>query len=181
MQVIDTHIDAVKIIQPAVFKDPRGFFLEIYHAEKLNELLGLPDLVFVQDNHSMSTQGVLRGLHYQQEHTQGKLVRVTHGNVFDVCVDVRKDSPTLGQWVGIELSSDNFKQLWIPPGFAHGFYVLSETAEFQYKCTDFYHSKSEISIRYDDPILNIQWPLTNQPELSKKDTEGMCFQIAPKI
>lgn len=181
MQVIDTHIDAVKIIQPTIFKDPRGFFLETYHAQKLGKLLGLPDLAFVQDNHSMSTQGVLRGLHYQQEHTQGKLVRVTHGNVFDVCVDVRKDSPTLGQWVGIVLSSENFKQLWIPPGFAHGFYVLSEKAEFQYKCTDFYHPESEISIRYDDPQLNIQWPLVNNPELSKKDTIGMSFQMAPKI
>ncbi len=181
MQVIDTHIDAVKIIQPTIFKDPRGFFLETYHAQKLGKLLGLPDLAFVQDNHSMSTQGVLRGLHYQQEHTQGKLVRVTHGNVFDVCVDVRKDSPTLGQWVGIELSSENFKQLWIPPGFAHGFYVLSEKAEFQYKCTDFYHPESEISIRYDDPQLNIQWPLVNNPELSKKDTIGMSFQMSPKI
>ena len=168
MQVIDTHIDAVKIIQPTIFKDPRGFFLETYHAQKLGKLLGLPDLAFVQDNHSMSTQGVLRGLHYQQEHTQGKLVRVTHGNVFDVCVDVRKDSPTLGQWVGIELSSENFKQLWIPPGFAHGFQTMSHNTSVLYLHNQFFKKKIYRTLNSLDKKFNIKWQIKKKI-LSKKD------------
>lgn len=181
MKITNTLIPEVKIIEPTVFKDERGFFLESYHAEKLATALGLSELQFVQDNHSQSSQGILRGLHYQLEHTQGKLVRVTTGRVFDVCVDMRAHSETLGQWVGVELSSDNFKQLWVPEGFAHGFYVLSDVAEFQYKCTDYYHPQSEISVSYDDPYLNIDWPLLSPPTLSKKDTIGMSFNSAPKI
>ncbi|HRJ54336.1 MAG TPA: dTDP-4-dehydrorhamnose 3,5-epimerase [Candidatus Thiothrix moscowensis] len=178
MKLIDTRIPDVKIIEPAVFGDARGFFMESWHAGKFAEL-GL-NLSFVQDNHSRSRQGILRGLHYQTEQAQGKLVRVTSGKVFDVAVDLRRSSPTFGQWVGAELSDENYHMLWVPPGFAHGFYVMSASAEFLYKCTDFYTPQHEHCIRWDDPTLAIDWPLANgQPPLvSGKDAQGKSWQEA---
>lgn len=178
MKLIDTHIPDVKIIEPAVFGDARGFFMESWHAGKFAEL-GL-NLSFVQDNHSRSRQGILRGLHYQIEQAQGKLVRVTSGKVFDVAVDLRRSSPTFGQWVGAELSDENHHMLWVPPGFAHGFYVMSASADFLYKCTDFYTPQHEHCIRWDDPTLAIDWPLANgQPPLvSGKDAQGKSWQEA---
>ncbi|WP_350432828.1 dTDP-4-dehydrorhamnose 3,5-epimerase [Shewanella sp. H8] len=169
MKVIDTTIADVKIIEPAVFGDERGFFMETWSQQKFEELVTGKETNFVQDNHSKSKKGILRGLHYQTENTQGKLVRVVSGEVFDVAVDVRKNSPTLGQWVGVFLSADNKRQLWVPEGFAHGFYVTSENAEFVYKCTDYYNPKSEHSIIWNDPEIGILWPLVNQPILSEKD------------
>jgi dTDP-4-dehydrorhamnose 3,5-epimerase len=138
---------------------------------------------FVQENHSKSSHGILRGLHYQTENTQGKLVRVTSGEVYDVAVDLRKNSPTFGQWVGVLLSGENKRQLWVPEGFAHGFYVLSEQAEFVYKCTDYYNPSAEVSIKWDDPALSIEWPLVNgvMPSLSVKDEAGMLFEDAPVL
>lgn len=176
MKIIDTDIAAVKIIEPAVFGDERGFFMESWNAEKFAEL-GL-DLTFVQDNHSRSQQGILRGLHYQTKHTQGKLVRVTIGCVYDVAVDLRQSSPTFGQSVGVELSAENHRMLWIPPYFAHGFYVISEQADFQYKCTDIYHPQSEQCLAWDDADLNIPWPLVHgkMPQLSAKDQVGQSFK-----
>lgn len=178
MKLIDTRIPDVKIIEPAVFGDARGFFMESWHAGKFAEL-GL-DLPFVQDNHSRSRQGILRGLHYQVEQAQGKLVRVTSGKVFDVAVDLRRSSPTFGQWVGAELSDENHHMLWVPPGFAHGFYVMSASADFLYKCTDFYAPQHEHCIRWDDPTLAIDWPLADgQPPLvSGKDAQGKHWQEA---
>lgn len=178
MKLIDTRIPDVKIIEPAVFGDARGFFMESWHAGKFAEL-GL-NLSFVQDNHSRSRQGILRGLHYQTEQAQGKLVRVTSGKVFDVAVDLRRSSPTFGQWVGAELSDENYHMLWVPPGFAHGFYVMSASADFLYKCTDFYTPQHEHCIRWDDPTLAIDWPLANgQPPLvSGKDAQGKSWQEA---
>ncbi|WP_024870911.1 dTDP-4-dehydrorhamnose 3,5-epimerase [Tolumonas lignilytica] len=178
MKIIDTTIPAVKIIEPTVFGDARGFFMETWQEQKFNELVG--EHRFVQDNHSKSRQGILRGLHYQTENTQGKLVRVIAGEVFDVAVDIRRSSPTFGQWIGVLLSSENKRQLWVPEGFAHGFYVTSETAEFVYKCTDYYNPSVEQSIRWDDPDLNIQWPLIEgkSPLLSAKDAEGKWFKDA---
>ncbi|MBJ6610053.1 MAG: dTDP-4-dehydrorhamnose 3,5-epimerase [Candidatus Thiothrix moscowensis] len=178
MKLIDTRIPDVKIIEPAVFGDARGFFMESWHAGKFAEL-GL-NLSFVQDNHSRSRQGILRGLHYQTEQAQGKLVRVTSGKVFDVAVDLRRSSPTFGQWVGAELSDENHHMLWVPPGFAHGFYVMSASADFLYKCTDFYTPQHEHCIRWDDPTLAIDWPLANgQPPLvSGKDAQGKSWQEA---
>lgn len=175
MKVIDTAIPDVKIIEPAVYGDERGFFMETWSEEKFAEL-GL-NLQFVQDNHSRSQQGILRGLHYQTKHTQGKLVRVTSGSVYDVAVDIRKSSPTFGQHVGVELNSDNHRMLWVPPQFAHGFYVISETADFLYKCTDSYDPTSENSLLWNDNELNIKWPLVNgkQPHLSEKDQVGIPF------
>ncbi|WP_332396272.1 dTDP-4-dehydrorhamnose 3,5-epimerase [Vibrio metschnikovii] len=175
MKVIDTKIPDVKIIEPGVFGDERGFFMETWQQKKFEELVTGKPTQFVQDNHSKSKKGILRGLHYQTENTQGKLVRVVAGEVFDVAVDIRKDSPTFGQWVGEYLSAENKRQLWIPEGFAHGFYVTSEEAEFVYKCTDYYNPKAEISLAWDDPELNISWPLDKLPLLSEKDSEGISL------
>jgi dTDP-4-dehydrorhamnose 3,5-epimerase len=181
MQVTNTKLNDVLIFEPKVFGDERGFFMETFRTDFFSEQTGVKALV--QDNHSKSAQGILRGLHYQQEQTQGKLVRVTQGSVFDVAVDLRQSSSTFGQWVGVELSAQNNRQLWVPEGFAHGFYVTSETAEFVYKCTDYYHPQSEISIKWDDPSLGIDWPLVNgkQPSLSGKDVIGQSFVDAPKF
>ena len=150
------EIDGLYLIQPTVFGDSRGYFMETYNYEEFKEA-GL-DMVFVQDNQSSSTKGVLRGLHYQKKHTQGKLVRVLSGEVFDVAVDIRKGSKTYGKWFGVELSADNFKQFYIPKGFAHGFLVLSEQAEFCYKCTDFYHPDDEGGLAWNDPEIGVEWP-----------------------
>ena len=169
MNITKTDLEGVLILEPQVYADDRGFFIESWNKKKYEEA-GLNES-FVQDNHSRSNQGVLRGLHYQMEQPQGKLVRVTKGAVFDVAVDIRETSKTYLQWVGIELSEQNHKQLWIPPGFAHGFYVLSDVADFQYKCTDYYVPKYERSIRWDDPALAIEWPIIHgtTPIVSKKD------------
>lgn len=179
MKVVKTDIPDVKIIEPRVFGDERGFFMETFRTDWFKEECA--DVEFVQDNHSKSSQGILRGLHYQLEHTQGKLVRVVSGEVYDVAVDMRKSSPTYGKWVGVLLSAENKRQLWVPAGFAHGFYVTSESAEFVYKCTDYYHPQSEISIKYNDSTLNIDWPLVDgkAPSLSAKDEEGLAFSDAP--
>ncbi|WP_334049758.1 dTDP-4-dehydrorhamnose 3,5-epimerase [Alteromonas gracilis] len=179
MQVVETNIPDVKIIEPKVFGDDRGFFLETFRMDWFKKECA--DVDFVQDNHSKSRQGILRGLHYQMQKTQGKLVRVVSGEVFDVAVDMRKNSPTYGQWVGVILSEENKRQLWVPAGFAHGFYVTSESAEFVYKCTDYYHPESEISVKYNDAELGITWPLVNgeKPLLSSKDEAGLAFVDAP--
>jgi dTDP-4-dehydrorhamnose 3,5-epimerase len=166
MRVIATDLPEVLIIEPEVFGDARGFFLESYHARRYAEA-GVPDH-FMQDNHSRSRRGVLRGLHYQLTHPQGKLVWVTSGEIFDVAVDIRRGSPTFGHWVGVTLSEENHRQLYIAPGFAHGFCVLSETVDFLYKCTDFYHPEDEGGVLWCDPDIGIQWPLTT-PVLSEKD------------
>ena len=181
MKFIDTEIPEVKIIEPTVFGDERGFFMETFRTSLFNENCG--EREFVQENHSKSSHGILRGLHYQTENTQGKLVRVTSGEVYDVAVDLRKNSPTFGQWVGVLLSGENKRQLWVPEGFAHGFYVLSEQAEFVYKCTDYYNPSAEVSIKWDDPALSIEWPLVNgaMPSLSVKDEAGMLFEDAPVL
>ena len=165
MQYKDTSIPDVKIIEPKVFGDDRGFFMETFRENEFNELCAKRQ--FVQENHSKSRHGILRGLHYQTQNTQGKLVRVTSGCVYDVAVDLRKSSDTFGQWVGVELSAENKRQLWVPEGFAHGFYVMSETAEFVYKCTDYYAPEFERSLLWNDRKLNIDWPLTQgeQPQL----------------
>ena len=181
MKVIDTSIPDVKIIEPAVFGDERGFFMETWNQNKFEELVTGKPTQFVQDNHSKSKKGILRGLHYQTENTQGKLVRVVSGEVFDVAVDIRKDSLTFGQWVGVYLSAENKRQLWIPEGFAHGFYVTSDEAEFVYKCTDFYNPKAEQSILWSDIDLNIDWPLTDKPLLSMKDENGISLQEVLKV
>ena len=179
MQVIDTRIPDVKIIEPKVFGDERGFFKETFREDWFRQEVA--DVKFVQDNHSRSAQGVLRGLHYQTTQTQGKLVQVLFGEVYDVAVDVRQNSPTLGQWVGVHLSAENHRQLWVPEGFAHGFYVLSANAEFQYKCTDYYAPEDEYSIKWNDPALNINWQTmaSNPPQLSTKDQDGLLFCEAP--
>lgn len=169
MKVIDTNIPDVKIIEPQVFGDERGFFMETWEKKKFEELVTGKPTQFVQDNHSKSRKGILRGLHYQTENTQGKLVRVVSGEVFDVAVDIRKDSPTFGQWVGVYLSAENKRQLWIPEGFAHGFYVTSDEAEFVYKCTDYYNPSSQVSIDWDDADIAIKWPFKGEPILSHKD------------
>ncbi|GAB3318890.1 dTDP-4-dehydrorhamnose 3,5-epimerase family protein [Haliea atlantica] len=176
-----TSLPGVFLLQPRVFGDERGFFLESWNAATFREA-GF-DLDFVQDNHSRSARGILRGLHYQTRHTQGKLVRVTAGAVFDVAVDLRRDSPTLGQWFGAELSAENHRMLWVPPGFAHGFYVLSESADFQYKCTDYYDPKSEITLAWNDPRVGIDWPIPpgESPQLSGKDAEGLAWADAPLL
>ena len=175
MKVIDTKIPDVKIIEPDVFGDERGFFMETWSQKEFEEKVTRKETLFVQDNHSKSKKGILRGLHYQTENTQGKLVRVILGEVFDVAVDVRKNSPTRGRWVGEYLSAENKRQLWVPEGFAHGFYVISSTAEFVYKCTDIYNPKKEVSLAWDDSELEIKWPLVGKPMLSEKDTKGILF------
>jgi len=175
MKITPTAIPDVLLIEPRVFGDARGFFFESFNQKSFTEATGV-NLPFVQDNHSKSVKGVLRGLHYQTEpHAQGKLVRVTQGEVFDIAVDLRQDSKTLGQWVGVNLSADNKQQLWIPPGFAHGFLVLSDTAEFLYKTTDYYAPQAERSLRWDDPTLAIAWPLEGEPILADKDRQGHLF------
>lgn len=175
MKVIDTRIPDVKIIEPSVFGDDRGFFMETWNQKKFEELVAGKSTRFVQDNHSKSKKGILRGLHYQTENTQGKLVRVVSGEVFDVAVDIRKDSPTFGKWVGVYLSAENKRQLWVPEGFAHGFYVTSKEAEFVYKCTDYYNPKAEVSIVWNDSDIDIEWPLSDVPSLSDKDILGQKF------
>jgi dTDP-4-dehydrorhamnose 3,5-epimerase len=181
MKIVNTTITDVKVIEPRVFGDERGFFMETFRNDWFRE--NCADVSFVQDNYSRSKQGILRGLHYQLQQTQGKLVRVTEGAVFDVAVDVRKGSKTFGQWVGVELSAENKKQLWVPAGFAHGFYVMSEFADFNYKCTDYYHPESEVSIKYDDSQLSIEWPLIEGVEtsLSQKDVDGLTLDEAPVL
>lgn len=176
MKVIDTRIPDVKIIEPSVFGDERGFFMETWNQKQFEELVTGKPTQFVQDNHSKSKKGILRGLHYQTENTQGKLVRVVSGEVFDVAVDIRKGSPTFGQWVGEYLSAENKRQLWIPEGFAHGFYVTSDEAEFVYKCTDYYNPSAETSLRWDDRQINIDWPNENSPILSLKDQTGLLLK-----
>ena len=166
MKFINTKLTGVVMVEPAVFEDPRGYFLETYHAWKYAE--GGITGPFVQDNFSHSVRGTLRGLHYQLKHAQGKLVMALDGRIFDVAVDVRKGSPTFGQWVGVELSGENKRQLHVPPGFAHGFCVLSETADVLYKCTDVYSPQDERGIIWNDPTLGIQWPVAD-PLLSRKD------------
>ena len=176
-----TAIPDVLIIEPKVFGDDRGFFFESFNENDFSATVG-QKITFVQDNHSLSKKGVLRGLHYQMEQTQGKLVRVSRGAVYDVVVDLRKSSTTFGQWVGVELSAENKKQLWIPKGFAHGFLVMSVEAEFLYKTTDYWHAASEQSILWNDSSLNIQWPdIKIKPNLNFKDANGFDFDRAPKF
>ncbi|MCD9547789.1 dTDP-4-dehydrorhamnose 3,5-epimerase [Photobacterium carnosum] len=175
MKVIETDILDVKIIELDIFGDERGFFMETWNKNKFEELVTGKPTQFVQDNHSKSKKGILRGLHYQTENTQGKLVRVVSGEVFDVAVDIRKNSPTFGKWVGVYLSGENKRQLWIPEGFAHGFYVTSDEAEFVYKCTDYYNPSAEHTILWNDPELSIKWPLQNEALLSIKDQQGCLF------
>lgn len=176
-QVTKTPIDGVLVLEPKVFGDARGFFFESFNARDFEQATGLKE-AFVQDNHSKSAKGVLRGLHYQTQHAQGKLVRVAQGAVFDVAVDIRKDSPTFGQWFGQELSAENKKQMWIPAGLAHGFLVTSESAEFLYKTTDYYHPEFERSLLWNDPAIGIDWPLhliDVQPLLAAKDVSGLTL------
>ena len=176
-----TPLQGVYLLTPREFGDDRGFVLDNWNARTFaNEGF---DMAFVQDNHSRSARGILRGLHYQTEHTQGKLVRVTQGAVFDAVVDMRRDSPTLGQWYGATLSAENHQMLWVPAGFAHGFYVLTDVADFQYKCTDIYHPDSEISLAWDDPQVGIEWPVPagETPQLSGKDVQGLAFSEAPLL
>ncbi len=177
MEVTQTSLPGVLMIDPKVFGDSRGFFFESFNAKRFSELTGfIPP--FVQDNHSRSVKGVLRGLHYQIKQAQGKLVRVCAGEVFDVAVDLRRSSPTFGRWEGVILSAENMRQLWIPPGFAHGFVVLSESAEFLYKTTDYWAPEFERCIRWDDPDIGIQWPIDFTPALSGKDAKGVAFSAA---
>jgi dTDP-4-dehydrorhamnose 3,5-epimerase len=178
--VTPTNLPEVLILEPKVFGDVRGFFFESFNARDFAKVTGL-DLTFVQDNHSKSAKGVLRGLHYQIEHAQGKLVRVTHGEVFDVAVDMRKNSATFGQWASCHLSADNARQLWVPPGFAHGFLVLSESAEFLYKTTDYWYPEHERSLLWNDPALGIQWPMPEgieTPLLAAKDAAASLLSQA---
>ena len=172
MKATRLSIPDVVLIEPKVFGDARGFFFESFNLREFRTATGLDDVQFVQDNHSRSAQGVLRGLHYQIQQPQGKLVRVVQGAVFDVAVDIRKSSPTFGQWVGAELSADNHRQLWVPPGFAHGFMVLSDTAEFLYKTTDYYAPEYERCIAWNDATLAIDWHFEGTPNLSAKDAQG---------
>lgn len=174
MQVTDTKVHGVKIIQPKVFGDARGFFLETFEKKRYQEMLDI-DLDFVQDNHSRSSYGVLRGLHFQKVNPQGKLVRVVRGEVFDVVVDIRPDSLTFGTWEGVILSEENKTQFWIPPGLAHGFVVLSDTADFEYKCTDYYNPAEEGCLLWNDPAVGIEWPIAN-PLLSDKDKLGKLLK-----
>lgn len=177
MKITETKIPDVKIIEPKVFGDERGFFMETWNEKAFRES-GI-DATFVQDNHSRSVKNTLRGLHYQIKQPQGKLVRVTQGEVFDVAVDMRRKSPTFGHWVGEYLSEDNKKMLWVPAGFAHGFIVLSETADFQYKCTDFYAPEHERCVYWGDETLAIKWPeISGSPIVSEKDQKGISFSKA---
>jgi len=181
IQVIATALPEVKIIEPKVFGDARGFFYESFNAREFAEYVE-GGVEFVQDNHSRSAKGVLRGLHYQIQHAQGKLVRVVEGEVFDVAVDIRKSSLNFGKWVGVNLSEENHRQLWVPPGFAHGFVVLSESAQFLYKTTDYWYQAHERSIVWNDPEIGIEWPIDFEPLLAAKDAAGKrlseaeCFE-----
>lgn len=177
MKAIPTAIPDVLILEPKVFGDERGFFFESFNKKAFQSATGL-DVEFVQDNHSKSVKGVLRGLHYQIQQPQGKLVRVAQGAVFDVAVDIRRSSPTFGQHVALEISAENKRQLWIPPGFAHGFLVLTETAEFLYKTTDYYATEHERCIAWNDPDIAIDWPFSGTPLLSSKDRMGVLLQVA---
>ena len=180
MRLRPTELPDVIVIEPAVFEDPRGFFMETWHAEKFRAA-GL-DRAFVQDNHSGSLRNALRGLHYQLGRPQGKLVRVVVGEIFDVAVDLRRSSPTFGRWTGMMLSAANRLQLWVPEGFAHGYYVTSERAEVIYKCTDVYVPEEERTLRWDDPDVGVEWPLGAEPPiLSAKDAEGLAFTAAPSF
>ena len=176
MKVISTEIPEVLVIEPAVYGDERGFFMESYNARAMKEI-GI-DAHFVQDTHSRSTRNVLRGLHYQLRHPQGKLVRVVIGCVFDVAVDIRRGAPTFGKWTGVELTAENKRMFWIPAGFAHGFAVLSETADFLYKASDIYDPQSERSILWNDPEIGVQWPIEGEPLLSAKDRSAVPFEDA---
>ncbi|GLX77576.1 dTDP-4-dehydrorhamnose 3,5-epimerase [Thalassotalea insulae] len=178
MKIIDTNIADVKILEPKIFGDDRGFFLETFRAEWFKK--NVADVSFVQDNHSKSSKGILRGMHYQIKNTQGKLVRVISGEVYDVAIDLRQSSPSFGQWFGTLLSAENKRQLWVPEGFAHGFYVTSQSAEFVYKCTDYYAPEYERSILWNDQELNINWPIkqSTPPILSAKDQIGELFKDA---
>lgn len=180
MKITLTTIPGALILEPTVFRDDRGFFMESFNQRKFNEAVGC-DVTFVQDNHSRSSRGVLRGLHYQTPpHAQGKLVRVTHGSVFDVAVDLRRRSPTFGQWIGVELSEENHRQMWLPSGLAHGFLVTSETADFLYKTTEYYFREAEQCIRWSDPGLAIAWPdIGIAPRLASRDAEACLFSEAP--
>lgn len=178
MNILQTPLAGVLLLEPKIFKDDRGWFLESYHEKRYWDL-GL-DVKFVQDNHSHSSQGTLRGLHYQLNHPQGKLVRVVMGEVYDVCVDIRRGSSTFGQWYGVYLSAENHRQLYVPPGFAHGFCVVSESADFLYKCTDFYTPGDEYSIRWNDPQIKIEWPIS-EPLLSDKDARAPLFRDAAPV
>ena len=171
MNIIRTKLKDCVIIEPKLFSDARGFFIETFQADRYANLANI-NLPFVQDNHSHSSKGVLRGLHFQKTKPQGKLVRVVHGEVYDVAVDLRHDSPTFGQWEAVILTEENKTQFWVPPGFAHGFLVLSDTADFEYKCTDYYDPSDEVSILWNDPDLNITWPIAS-PILSDKDAGGV--------
>ncbi|MFZ6749292.1 dTDP-4-dehydrorhamnose 3,5-epimerase [Undibacterium sp. Ren11W] len=177
MNIVNTAIADVLIIEPKVFGDERGFFFESFNQRRFNELTGT-NLQFVQDNHSRSAKNVLRGLHYQIQQPQGKLVRVVQGSVYDVAVDIRRSSATFGQHVGVELSAENKRMLWVPPGFAHGFVVLSDTAEFLYKTTDYWAPEFERSIAWNDPAINILWPIQGEPSLSVKDQQGKLLAEA---
>lgn len=172
-----TALPEVLILNPKVFGDDRGFFFESFNQRDFNNVTGL-DVTFVQDNHSRSSKGVLRGLHYQIQHPQGKLVRVTQGVVFDVAVDIRRSSPNFGKWIGVELSSENKRQLWIPAGFAHGFIVTSESAEFLYKTTDYWFPEYERSLLWSDKTIGINWPLDSEPKLATKDLAGLPINEA---
>lgn len=174
-----TAIPDVLVLEPKVFGDARGFFFESFNQRDFELVTGVQGMPFVQDNHSKSAQGVLRGLHYQIQHPQGKLVRVVQGEVFDVAVDLRRSSPTFGRWVAELLSAENQKQMWVPPGFAHGFQVLSETAEFLYKTTDYWYPEHERSVLWSDPQLAIAWPLAGQPLLAAKDAAAPLLAQAP--
>ena len=180
MNIIKTKIPEVIVFEPKVFGDDRGFFFESFNAKVFEQATGFSPN-FVQDNHSKSAKNVLRGLHYQIEQAQGKLVRVTQGAVFDVAVDMRASSATFGQWVGELLSAENKRQMWVPPGFAHGFLVLSDTAEFLYKTTDFYAPQFECCVKWDDPSIGVEWPLQGMPLLSAKDAVGLSLQAAAKF
>ena len=182
LQLTPTDIHDVFVVEPKVFGDERGWFTESFNAIDFANAIGL-NVSFVQDNHSFSRQWTLRGLHYQLEQTQGKLVRVVSGSVFDVAVDIRQDSPTYGKWVGVELSAENHKQMWIPPELAHGFLVLSETAEFLYKTTDYYLPKSEACLLWNDQTVGIKWPLPAgiSPNMNAKDAAGLSWDRAPKF
>lgn len=180
MNVIQTNIPDVIIFEPTVFGDDRGFFFESFNQKAFFEAAGL-NINFVQDNHSKSAKNVLRGLHYQIEQAQGKLVRVCQGEVFDVAVDLRTASPTFGQWEATILSAENKRQMWVPPGFAHGFLVLSDTAEFLYKTTDFYAPQHECCLKWNDPTVGIEWPLVGSPILSAKDNMGLSLQDTKKF
>ena len=180
MNIIKTKIPEVIVFEPKVFGDDRGFFFESFNAKVFEQATGFSPN-FVQDNHSKSAKNVLRGLHYQIEQAQGKLVRVTQGAVFDVAVDMRASSATFGQWVGTHLSAENKRQIWVPPGFAHGFLVLSDTAEFLYKTTDFYAPQFECCVKWDDPSIGVEWPLQGMPLLSAKDAVGLSLQAAAKF